>query len=140
MNIHFHLDNIYLNIFHICFLLLNMCYNILLMNNLCILFHLDNIRHYILQYRLHLLHHNSYNVYSLNILYILFHLNNILLNMLNIRHLLDYMFYNSSCYMVNIHFHLDNYYLMSLKDVNIEGSSIYLHENDFVYGYDLVYG
>ena len=35
---------------------------------------------------------------------------------------------------------LDNYYLMSLKDVNIEGSSIYLHENDFVYGYDLVYG
>ncbi len=35
---------------------------------------------------------------------------------------------------------LDNYFLMSLKDVNIEGSSIYLHENDLVYGYDLLYG
>ena len=35
---------------------------------------------------------------------------------------------------------LDNYFFLNMKDVNVEGSSIYLHEHDLIYGYDLVYG
>ena len=35
---------------------------------------------------------------------------------------------------------LDNYFHLTLNDINIEGSSIYLHENDLIYGYDLLYG
>ena len=35
---------------------------------------------------------------------------------------------------------LDNYYHLTLEMINIEGSSIYLHEDDLIYGYDLLYG